>query len=430
MWSIIDTTKLDSYLTDDNQDFLLYQSVKKSVFPRYFYRNFPNENLKLLEDKRFIPQTVDFQFVGKLNSEQEELKRRIEDLYQNFGYINGIIKARPGYGKTVCSAYISSTLKKKTLIVLDNSKLLMQWEEAFLRFTTLKKEDIGLIKGTIFNPKTVTITMVQTLVSKVKNDFNDFYKKFIAEGFDLIIFDEVHKTSSAPKYAKSSLFFNTKNIIGLSATPFGDLKHLTFMNNIIGPVIFEAKDYDFVPEFHFVKYSSGLGPKYSKRLFRLKDYIKKTATYNSFVVESKKYLDVIHQLTKKESGKKIIIIVFTLKQVDLIHNYLLENGVKAVQLHSKCTQIDKQKDDVVVATYKMASHGFDYPELSCLILGSPIRGKISLIQTIGRILRRYNDKSRAVVYDLYDTDFKDIFLESKNAKINIVSDEFNAKVFG
>ena len=112
------------------------------------------------------------------------------------------------------------------------------------------------------------------------------------------------------------------------------------------------------------------------------------------ITKNENYLYVIYKLAKKcqDSGYKTIIMVSTMAQVDGIIEYLKRNGIEAKPVCGKEHEIDKEVDNVLVATYKFASHGFDYVELSALILASPYRGAIALVQMIGRILRGYKGK--------------------------------------
>ena len=55
--------------------------------------------------------------------------------------------------------------------------------------------------------------------------------------------------------------------------------------------------------------------------------------------------------------------------------------------------------DIIVATYQMASEGYDNPELDTLVLASP---KCNIEQAVGRILRKVN-KNLPVVIDVNDS---------------------------
>lgn len=441
MFSIIKEQNLNklyndySYLMDfESKIFLYYAKSSKNLFlPRYFLDNHPNskEYVILWNDSLFNPKSIDIEFTKELRSEQQVVINSLLNHYDKNKSINGILKAKPGFGKTVCSAYLTATLKRKTLIILDNSKLVEQWTEAYLQFTTIKENQIGYIIGNVFDCKEITITMIQTLMSKVKKNMSEFYEKMRNEGFDLVFFDETHKTSSGPKFALGSLFLNTKNIIGLSATPYGDSLHKFFMQNIIGDILFDFTQYDTKPEVYFINYKSGLNSKYFWKLMRIGDYIKRISFYNQIITNSPVYLDIILKLCKKLilSNRKTIIIVYTIEQLQTIITKLKEHEIPARPLYSKSQYIDKENDLVIVATYKLASHGFDHKDLSCLILAIPLKGKVSLIQTIGRILRKSDGKKNPLVFDLIDHDFGNVFTETIGIKKNIIKKEFDVTEF-
>jgi superfamily II DNA or RNA helicase len=54
---------------------------------------------------------------------------------------------------------------------------------------------------------------------------------------------------------------------------------------------------------------------------------------------------------------------------------------------------------IIIATYQMASEGYDNPELDTLLLASP---KCNIEQAVGRILRRKN-KNMPLVIDINDS---------------------------
>jgi len=66
----------------------------------------------------------------------------------------------------------------------------------------------------------------------------------------------------------------------------------------------------------------------------------------------------------------------------------------------------------------------DYKELSCLILCTPLAGKKSLIQVIGRILRTCTDKIKPVVIDFADMSIPSFTIPEVRMKKQIISNEF------
>lgn len=437
MLTIIPNDQLDNLknrypsLADCDDKFILYQNAEYSYLPRYFFKQFPFDKYIFFNDKNFLEKEIDVNFIEELRDYQIDGANFIINTFKKNGHVNGIFEALVGYGKTTVATYLTSILKKKTLIVIDNSKLMQQWIEAYVKFTNLTENDIGIIKGKRLDfDKPVTIANVQTLMSKVRNGLNEFYPIFRDAGFGLIFYDEVHKTSSGPRFATSTLLLPTKNIIGLSATPFAHDINAVLLYNSIGNVIYEYKDYKIKPKHvYFLKYSSGLGPKHLKKIRFLRDYIKSCAYYNSIIFDNKLYLQLICEMVKRclDVKHKILIIAITVKQVESIIKFLSDHGINATPIYSKINDVNKGIDSVLVGTMKYASAGFDYPQLSALILATPLKGKTTLIQSIGRIVRSYVDKNNPLVIDLIDVDFPSLFENNISTKINVIKKEFDVE---
>lgn len=445
MWTLIHNDNIQKYfqhycqLTPYIDQLCLHKSGEYVFLPRYFVNNFPSKYLLQhhdLEWKAVNDLDLEWNMEYSLRSEQLSVHERITRLI-NSDFNGGIIKARPGFGKTVVSIAIACAVRRKTLIILDNSKLVEQWIDAIKRFALFNgkqvtDDHIGLIQGNTFTTSKdtpFTIAMLQTLVSKVKRNLNEYYLKMKSQGFDLIYYDECHKTSCGPKFTTSSLLLNTKNCIGLSATPFADNLHKILLDNCIGVTIADESNYDLKPTINYVLYDSGLTSKYLKFVKYAPDMLRQRAKYNTIINNSLTYktvmLDLVSGLLK--DGHRIIIIVFTVKLVEEISSWLTTIGIKNRQFYSKQTEIDKEHDKVIVATYSFAGAGFDYKALSAAIIGTPLSGKKSLIQVIGRILRESEGKEKAIVYDLIDTGFGGMFVKDVSKKTKILSSEFDCK---
>lgn len=60
------------------------------------------------------------------------------------------------------------------------------------------------------------------------------------------------------------------------------------------------------------------------------------------------------------------------------------------------------KENLLFATYGLAKEGLDIPRLDRLILASPHRDKATVIQAVGRIERKFENKVKPICYDLVD----------------------------
>jgi superfamily II DNA or RNA helicase len=435
MWTLLPKDKLSQYEDKyklfekyPEQEYILYTNDTHFFFPRYFFKNFPDENLVQHIDREFKPQSIEYiEYTGELRDYQHPIVKPFIDLFNNTGSVNGLLNAYPGAGKTAMAIYLACIFKKKTLIVVDNEKLKEQFIESIVKFTNITEENIGTIQGSKFDTdKPIVITMVQTLLSKLKRNLKEFYIQVRDCGFDFVVYDEVHKTSSSSKYAMSTLFINSKNIIGLSATPYVREVHALLLFNTIGDIIHTTKDYEFIPKIFYVKYDSRLDQKTKYRAKFIKDYVRLQAFYNSIIFDNHNYLNVLYKLSKKclESEHRVMILVSTVKQIETIIDFLSKLGIPAKALYSKQTEVDKENDFLLVGTFKYCSAGFDFKELSALILASPYKGKISLVQSIGRVLRLAPGKKSPVVFDLMDKQFPNLFESNIATKNKVFIDEF------
>lgn len=433
MWTTIKEENFDKYinqyrdLQEESDSFKLYTNNGRIILPRDFYKNYPSQHLEIINQK-ISEEPVNFKFTSSLRPGQQDVIDTIWPSYQQNGYVNGVIKLRPGAGKSALSIYLASQIGKKSLFIVDNATLMKQWIEEIINFTDLTIDDIGIIKQGFINMENpVLVGMVQTLFSRYKSDTGNLFNIIDKAKIGYVSFDEVHKSASSEKYSKVSTLFRTKNIIGLSATPYKYGTQEILMKNTIGDIIYDKTEYELKPIVKFVYYESKLGKK-AFLVNKLPDLMKKKAIYNSLIHESKNYLNQILLRTKEalEEKHKVIIIAWTEKQVKAISEFLETNGIQNRQYYSKSRKHEKT-DNVLVATYAYASHGFNFKELSAIILACPLTGKTSIIQCVGRILRECANKEEPVVYDLVDVSFPTLFLNEIKKKVGIYSNEFNCE---
>lgn len=443
MWTYLLKKDIDVYLdrypslADEFEQLWLYETKDACFLPRLMYNNFPSDKLIQYHGKKIIePQKVKFNFNGQLRPDQVPIMQTYFNILKHQGHVNGIIKARPGIGKTVMTVYIAAKLGLKTCVIIDNTSLLEQWIKEIYDFTDLTVDDIGIVKQklTVTN-KPITVAMCQSLLSKVKGNLKNAFDFIDESRFGFVTYDEVHNTSSSEMFAKVSLLFRTLNILGLSATPFQTGIAEILMKNTIGEIIYETNQYELKPKYYMVYYKSGLDQldngKHFKKIASINDYLMRRAIYNKITVQSNEYFRLITTYTKnlKNNGHRVIIICFTKKQVEMISDKLTAFGVENRRYYGgEKDTLDKENDEVIVVTYSFAGKGFNMKKLSALIYATPLAGKKSIIQTAGRILRDYAGKREPVIVDLIDMCFPFMFLKDIKKKTKIVNDEFDIPV--
>jgi len=116
--------------------------------------------------------------------------------------------------------------------------------------------------------------------------------------------------------------------------------------------------------------------------------------------------DLLGEIRSREAaGERVLVTTLTKKMAEDLTDYLLESGVKARYLHSEIDTIERiqiirslrlGEFDVLVGV-NLLREGLDLPEVSLVaILDADkegfLRGRTSLIQTIGRAARNVNGK--------------------------------------
>jgi excinuclease ABC subunit B len=116
--------------------------------------------------------------------------------------------------------------------------------------------------------------------------------------------------------------------------------------------------------------------------------------------------DLLNEIRhREEAGERVLVTTLTKKMAEDLTDYLLEAGVKARYLHSEIDTLERIQiirelrlgDYDVLVGVNLLREGLDLPEVSLVaVLDADkegfLRGKTSLIQTIGRAARNVNGK--------------------------------------
>jgi superfamily II DNA or RNA helicase len=121
----------------------------------------------------------------------------------------------------------------------------------------------------------------------------------------------------------------------------------------------------------------------------------KNEHFMKFVVEKVKEL--------ANQGRSVLLVVNRLSTTDYIEQEIPEAKI----LTSKRKDEITESDNIVVATYNIASKGLDIPHIDTLVSLSLVRGNVSFVQLIGRILRQKEGKKNPLALFIYDKTVKE-----------------------
>ena len=363
------------------------ESENRFRIPRYYgikHFGYP-QNVKISS-----ATTINLPFNGTLKKETKQdeatdsiLKAMTKDEKLGGG---GILSLPPGYGKTTCALYIVSKMKVKTLIVVHKEFLMNQWIERIEHF--LPGARVGILRQdrVEIEDKDIVVSMLHSVSMKD-------YPKGTFDTFGLTVIDETHHICSKV-FSKALYKFNTKYMLGLSATPERKDGLSKVLEWFIGPVLYgiERKNQDGVTvevaRFKHERFKKELpmnrmGKLNSPELINILTGIEER---NELIVEC------IDKLFNKK--RNVMILTDRREHCFYFHKLLNEKyGDNTAGLYIGGMKQEELKESeecqIIIATYSLAHEGLDIPKLDSLILASP---KSDVVQACGRIMRETKGK--------------------------------------
>jgi superfamily II DNA or RNA helicase len=309
-----------------------------------------------------------------------------------------------GAGKTIMTATLSKICEKygRSLVIVPNKSLVEQTEEDYV--------NVGLDVGVYYGDrkdlgKTHTICTWQSLNildKKSKNGEADLITlaEFL-EGVSCIIIDEVHQAKA--DVLKNLLTQNLRNAPirwGLTGTvPKDELEFESIrcsLGNVVGQVTaHELQEKGVLSTCHVnviqtQEYKEfGSYPEELKYLVTDEDRMAWMAKLIKGIAESGNTLVLVDRI---ESGKFL--------QNELPDSVFISGAVKTKDRKEEYNEIAVSDGKIIVATYGVAAVGINIPRIFNLALLEPGKSFVRVIQSIGRGIRKAEDKDFVQIWDL------------------------------
>ena len=311
-----------------------------------------------------------------------------------------------GAGKTLITASLSQRAEKygRSIVIVPNKDLVRQTYEDYV--------NMGLDVGVYFGDKkelgkTHTICTWQSLNS-IKKQFRDGKTDFglqdFAEDVVCVIVDEVHQAKAdVLKELLTKDFAHIPLRWGLTGT-IPKAKHEQIsLRACLGEVVnklaaSELQELGVLSNCHVNVVQMEESVEYSNYQSEL--------TYLTSDKDRMKYISGLIENIRK-SGNTLVL-------VDRIKagNLLLENipdaefvsgEMKTTDRKDAYTEINEGTNHVVVATYGVAAVGINIPRIFNLVLLEPGKSFVRVIQSIGRGVRKAQDKDHVEIWDITST---------------------------
>ena len=311
-----------------------------------------------------------------------------------------------GAGKTLITAVLSQRCEAhgRTVIIVPNKSLVTQTEDDYINMGL----DVGVYYGDRKEfGKTHTICTWQSLNILLKNTKNARAEVTIGEfleGVVCIMVDEVHMAKAdALKTLLTGVMSHIPIRWGLTGTvPKEDFESVSIVCSL-GPVTnkISAKELQ----------DKGVLAQCNVNVLQLLD-VTEYENYQSelkYLLEQKDRLDYIAGLITniKESGNTLILVdrINAGKELESrIPGSVFVSGVtKAQERKDHYDEVADATGKVIIATYGVAAVGINIPRIFNLVLLEPGKSFVRVIQSIGRGIRKAEDKDHVQIWDITST---------------------------
>ena len=231
----------------------------------------------------------------------------------------------------------------------------------------------------------------------------------LIETCQLLIVDETHIAAVILEHisAKSiSAYYKC----GLTATPQRTDNQDLRMFGATGSVIFKISASELIQKGYLVKpYIYGVDL----------DFLDKTSisypeTYKNAIVFSEQRNNLIKKLAENmhEEGRPTLILVERIDHGNIFQSIMNncvfvpggdgsdDKPITDEELDYRKSQLNRlERNEIILCATQWANQGIDAPKVGCLILAGSTASPITVIQQVGRVLRKAEGKEDCIVFD-------------------------------
>jgi superfamily II DNA or RNA helicase len=308
-----------------------------------------------------------------------------------------------GAGKTLITAALSYSVQNygRSIVIVPNKSLVVQTEADYI--------NLGLDVGVYFGDrkefgKTHTICTWQSLNNMLKKTKADEAEVPIGEFLEdvvCVMVDEVHMAKAdALKELLTGVMSNIPIRWGLTGTIpkaiFEAQAIYVSLGNVINKLsASELQDRGVLAQCHV-------------NIVQLQDNVE----FSNYQSELKHLLEDIVRLDKlaqlvlniKESGNTLVLVDRVNAGKELISRLpdavFVSGNTNMIERKEEYDEIATSTNKIIVATYGVAAVGINIPRIFNLVLIEPGKSFVRVIQSIGRGIRKADDKDFVQIWDL------------------------------
>ncbi len=246
----------------------------------------------------------------------------------------------------------------------------------------------------------VTVTTWQSIYKLDRKFFEDY---------EVVIGDEAHQFKSKSLIGIMTKLADAKYRFGFTGTLDGTQTHKWVLEGVFGPSYKVTQTAELMSQGHLATLDINcLVLKHKPQKFEAFEdevqYIINHDKRNNFIknlaVDLKGNTLVLFQ--RVESHGAVLYDLINSSTKDTRKVFFIHGGVDTSERELVREITEKEDNAIIVASYGTFSTGINIKNLHNVIFASPSKSRIRNLQSIGRVLRKGKNKTKAVLYDISD----------------------------
>jgi len=312
-----------------------------------------------------------------------------------------------GAGKTVITAALSDAVGAhgRSIVIVPNKSLVTQTEADYRNMGL----DVGVYFGdrkefgrqhTICTWQSLNILLKNTKSAEADITIGEFLEDVIC-----VIVDEVHMAKAdALKTLLTGVMAHIPMRWGLTGTVPKEMFEFQALHVSLGPVISRLAAAELQER--------GVLAQCHVNIVQLVDHVD-YSNYQSelkYLLEEPGRLDAMSQLIQQvnTTGNTLVLVDRVAAGQALVQRLgeravFVSGATKAKDRQDEYDQVAEATDKIIVATYGVAAVGINIPRIFNLVLVEPGKSFVRVIQSIGRGIRKAEDKDHVEIWDVTST---------------------------
>ena len=227
--------------------------------------------------------------------------------------------------------------------------------------------------------------------------------------FNVVIGDEAHQFKSKSLISIMTKLCDAKYRFGFTGTLDGSQTHKWVLEGLFGP------SYKIINTDELMK--KGHLAKLDIKILLLKHPPNRFEVFEDevqYLITHQKRNNFIKNLTLDLKGNTLVLFsrvethgqplyeLINTSKVDDRHVFFIHGGVETDERERVREITEKESNAIIVASYGTFSTGINIRNLHNVVFASPSKSRIRNLQSIGRVLRKGENKVKATLYDIAD----------------------------